>query len=141
MASPEPPHYVLDSFALMAQLNGEPGADQVESLLGLARKKQAVLWLSLVNLAEVLYLVERKSGLEKTNDIIAIIDDLPLQIVEVDRRLAFSAAHVKAQHALSLADAFAVALAKEKNARTVTGDPEFELVEKEIPIEWLPRKK
>jgi ribonuclease VapC len=141
MASPEPPHYVLDSFALMAQLNGEPGAAQVESLLELARKRQAVLWLSLVNLSEVLYLVERKSGLEKTKDIIVLIDDLPLQIVDVDRRLAFSAAHVKAQHSLSLADAFAIALAQQKNARVVTGDPEFESIEKEVAIEWLPRKK
>lgn len=141
MASPEPPSYVFDSFALMAQLNGEPGADQVESLLESAHKRRATLWLSIVNLAEVLYIVERTSGLERTKDTIAIIDDLPLQIVDVDRRLAFLAAHVKAQHALSLADAFAVALAKEKNARVVTGDPEFETVAKEISIEWLPRKK
>jgi PIN domain nuclease of toxin-antitoxin system len=141
MASAEPPGYVLDSFALMAQINDEPGADQVESLLELAHKGRAILWLSIVNLAEVLYIVERASGLYKTKETIATIDGLPLQIVDVHRRLAFSAAHVKAQHALSLADAFAVALAKEKNAHVVTGDPEFETVEREIPIDWLPRKK
>ncbi len=140
-ASPESPSYVLDSFALMAQINDEPGADQVESLLELARKRRTVLWLSIVNLAEVLYIVERSGGLEKTKETIATIYELPLRIVDVHRLLAFSAAHIKAQHALSLADAFAVALAKEKNARLVTGDPEFETVAKEIAIEWLPRKK
>ncbi len=141
MASAEPPGYVLDSFALMAQISDEPGADQVESLLELARKRQAVLWLSIVNFAEVLYIVERKSGLEKTKETIATIDELPLRIVDVHRLLAFSAAHIKAQNAISLGDAFAIALAKEKNARVVTGDPEFEKVAKEIAIEWLPRKK
>ncbi len=125
----------------MAQINDEPGADQVESLLELARKRRTVLWLSIVNLAEVLYIVERSGGLQKTKEIIAIIDDLPLQIVDIHRRIAFSAAHIKAQNAMSLADAFAVALAKEKKARLVTGDPEFEKVAKEISIEWLPRKK
>ncbi|MBI4785717.1 MAG: type II toxin-antitoxin system VapC family toxin [Chloroflexi bacterium] len=140
MASPEPPSYVFDSFALLAQINDEPGADQVESLLELARKKQVVLWLSIVNLAEVLYVIERKHGLDKTAETLATIDELPLQTVDVQRARAFSAAHIKAQHAISFADAFAVALAKEKNARVVTGDPEFEKVAKEIAVEWLPRK-
>jgi predicted nucleic acid-binding protein len=38
---------------------------------------------------------------------------------------------------MRLADAFAVALAKEKKAQLVTGDPEFKAVEKEIRIQWL----
>ena len=37
----------------------------------------------------------------------------------------------------SLADAFAAALAKEKKAELVTGDPEFKALEKEIKIHWL----
>ncbi len=36
-----------------------------------------------------------------------------------------------------LADAFAAALAKIKNAELVTGDPEFKTLEKEIKINWL----
>ena len=36
-----------------------------------------------------------------------------------------------------LADAFAAALAKEKKAELVTGDPEFKPLEKEIKINWL----
>lgn len=38
---------------------------------------------------------------------------------------------------LSLADAFAAALAKKLKANLVTGDPEFKAVEKEIKIDWL----
>ena len=37
----------------------------------------------------------------------------------------------------SLADAFAAALAKEKKAELITGDPEFKVVAKEIAIHWL----
>lgn len=38
---------------------------------------------------------------------------------------------------MSLADAFAAALAKEKKAELVTGDPEFKALEDEIRINWL----
>lgn len=38
---------------------------------------------------------------------------------------------------MSLADAFAGALAKERKAELVTGDPEFKPLEKEIRIRWL----
>ena len=39
-----------------------------------------------------------------------------------------------------LADAFAAALAKEKKAELVTGDPEFKALAKEIKINWLQSK-
>jgi predicted nucleic acid-binding protein len=47
------------------------------------------------------------------------------------------AADFKARHRLSLADAFAAALAKELKAELVTGDPEFKTLEKELKIHWL----
>ena len=47
------------------------------------------------------------------------------------------AADFKARFKISLADAFAAALAKEKKAELVTGDREFKALEKEIKIEWL----
>ena len=53
------------------------------------------------------------------------------------RTLADTAAVFKARFKISLADAFAAALAKEKKAELVTGDPEFKALEKEIKITWL----
>jgi len=51
--------------------------------------------------------------------------------------LVETAGDFKANHRISLADAFAAALAKEKKAELVTGDPEFKAMEKEIRIEWV----
>jgi predicted nucleic acid-binding protein len=51
--------------------------------------------------------------------------------------MADTAADFKARFPMSLADAFAAALAKEKKAELVTGDPEFKAVEKEIKVAWL----
>ena len=36
-----------------------------------------------------------------------------------------------------LADAFAAALAREKKAELVTGDPEFQALKKELKVVWL----
>jgi predicted nucleic acid-binding protein len=54
-----------------------------------------------------------------------------------DRRLADLAADFKARFKISLADAFAAALAKDKKAELVTGDQDFKLLGKEISIHWL----
>jgi ribonuclease VapC len=61
----------------------------------------------------------------------------PIEVHAADRRLADVAAGFKARFKISLADAFAAALAKERKAELVTGDPEFRVLEKEIKIRWL----
>lgn len=44
---------------------------------------------------------------------------------------------LKAKYPVAYADCFAAALATEKDARIVTGDPEFKKMEGEVKIEWL----
>jgi predicted nucleic acid-binding protein len=51
--------------------------------------------------------------------------------------LADTAADFKPRFKLSLADAFAAALAKEKKTELITGDPEFKPLEKVIKVHWL----
>ena len=62
---------------------------------------------------------------------------LPIEFHPVDRELADLAAGLKARFSLSLAAAFAAALAKKLKAELVTGDAEFKALEKEIRILWL----
>lgn len=95
--------------------------------------------MSVINLGEVLYITERKRGLEQSRQVLAAIEQLPLFIVDADRVLALAAAHIKASFPLSYADAFAIALAQQKKACVVTGDKEFEQVESLIAVEWLSR--
>jgi predicted nucleic acid-binding protein len=67
------------------------------------------------------------------------IASLTIEIVPVDAdlHLVRQAAIFKATKKLSYADAFAAALAKQKNAELITGDREFKAVEDEIKIAWL----
>lgn len=130
-------HYVLDAFAILAYLRGEPGAERVRQLLLSAQTGEIRLFLCLVNYGEVLSISERQGGRPAAEEAIRIIDHLPLEIVPADRDLTFAAAHLKANHPLSYADAFAAALARQQDATLVTGDPEFQRVEGLIRVEWL----
>ncbi len=137
--SAELPRYVLDGFGLLAYFGAELGEDQVKAVLTRAAAGQVAAYLSVINLGEVAYIIEREQGISATRRALAAIDQLPIEIVAADRRMAFAAAHVKAQHPLSYADAFAVALAQQMGASILTGDPEFRKVEHLVKVEWLPQ--
>lgn len=134
------PRFVFDSYALIAFLEDEPGAARVNAILDQAAKGQAEIWLAIINFGEVVYITEREKGLPEAQRVIAMLDQLPIAVVEADRKLTFAAAHIKAKHSMSYADAFAAALAQEKEAMLVTGDVEFESVAAETKIDWLPSK-
>jgi ribonuclease VapC len=129
----------LDSFALLAYLQTEPGGPRVKAVLAQAEKKQAEVYSSIINYGEAVYITEREQGLPAAHKLIAAVDQLPITIVEADRRLAFAAAHLKAHYPISYADTFVVALAQQKQAVLLTGDPEFRKVEHLVTIEWLPQ--
>ena len=131
------PNKVLDSFALIAYFRDESGAEIVEKLLVTASKNDTPLYMTDVNYAEVKYSIVKKDGLAAWKKVAKILQSLPIDYHSTTRVLADSAADFKAQYKISLADAFAAALAKEKDAELVTGDPEFKPLEKEIEIIWL----
>jgi len=135
------PDIVLDSFAVLAYLEDETGAAKVEELLARASEGQSRLWLSVVNLGEVLYITEREQSMRVAQQVLSAIDQLPVTVVDADRELTLSAAHVKALHSISYADAFAVALAQQKLASICTGVPEFVKVAELVPILWLPQER
>ena len=136
--SNETSKYVLDSFALLAYLTGEPGAQRVKQVLKQSETGACQVCISLINLGEVLYITERRRGLAAAQRVLALTESLPLEIFAVTREQVLQAAHIKAQYALAYADAFAVACAQQKSAVILTGDPEFHSVESLVAVDWLP---
>ncbi len=131
------PVKVLDSFALVAYFRDEPGAEMVENLLVTAGKKDSPLHMTDVNYAEVKYSIVKKDGAEAWEEAAKILQGLPIDFHSTTRTLADTAADFKARFKISLADAFAAALAKEKRAELVTRDAELKALEKEIKVSWL----
>lgn len=130
---------VLDSWALMAFFEDEPAAEAVEELLDQASRGKHKLYLASINWAEVYYSTMREVSQEAAEQHAQVIANLPIEIVGMgdDLKLVRQAAIFKASYRLSLADAFAAALAHDKRAELVTGDQEFKALEKLVKIHWL----
>jgi ribonuclease VapC len=109
----------------------------VQEVLALAKSHKCRLVMSLINLGEVLYITEWTHGLPTAQAVHALLENLPLELLEASRDLILDAAHIKAAHALSYADAFAVAAAMRESAVILTGDPEYQTVEDLVKVEWL----
>ena len=134
---------MLDSFALLAYLEGEAGMARVRSVLEAAEARRHRVYLSLINLGEALYITERERGLIETRRTLAAVDQLPLEIVGVSRSTVLAAAHIKARFPISYADAFAVVAAQDHGGVVMTGDLEFRPLAAAglVAVEWLPRRR
>lgn len=129
--------FVLDSYAVLAYFEDEPGAEKVERLLEQAEKGKAGLLMSVVNWGEVYYSLRRSKGSDKAEDALLIIEQLPIKLVEVQKDFMYRVAQLKAHHPIALGDCFAAALAAERRCPVVTGDREFERLGKLVTVEWL----
>ena len=132
--------FVLDAWAVLALLQGEePAASRVKQLLDNAQDEGIEHFISIINLGEVLYRVGKVKGEEEAWQTLDQIHRLPVVILSADDGTVFAAVEFKMQHAISYADAFAVATADKLDATLVTGDPELEQLENQIQIEMLER--
>ena len=98
--------YILDSFALLAYLENEPGAAIVQAKLQAATNQATLLYLSTINLGELLYIIERERGLTAAQLALAQLQQLPIQRLEASLARILAAAHIKAHVPISYADAF-----------------------------------
>ena len=128
---------VLDSYSLIAYLEGGPGAENMIEMFQAARDSGRDLLLSVVNWGEVYYITLREVGRERAEAVAHLISTLPIELVPADLELTKLAAQLKATKKMSYADCFAAALAKLRKAELVTGDEEFRQVEGEIKIHWV----
>ncbi len=128
---------VLDSYALLAHLEGEGSGERVTEMLKKAGIAKQTLYMSVINLGEAYYIITRERGSDRAEEVLMLIEQLPIRVVEADRDLTIEAAKLKAKHPVAYADCFAAALAIKKNLRLVTGDPEFKKLEKDVKILWI----
>jgi predicted nucleic acid-binding protein len=116
----------FDSEAILAFYLGEAGGETVRDLLQKIQNGEAEGYMNLLNLAEICYILCRLDPAlaeEKQRNLRLY----GLKIVPIaDNGLWREAAQIKSKHAMSLADAFAVATAQACNATLVVGrDEEF----------------
>jgi predicted nucleic acid-binding protein len=110
---------VLDAWAVVAVLQDEPAAPQIEAAIA-----DGVTAISSVNLGEVLYSTMRRVD---RADAIAAVEAVrrSVRVIVPDWPTTVVAATIKAAGGLSLADAYCIATARALDARLWTGDPEI----------------
>lgn len=128
---------LFDSHALLKFFQREPGHERVARLLESARRTRTRMFLSAMNLGEIIYATKRTFGDQKKIEVLAHIERLGFTVLPVPNSLIFQAAEFKAEYSISFADCFALAAALEHKATIVTGDPEFKKVEHLITVEWI----
>jgi predicted nucleic acid-binding protein len=132
---------LLDSFALLAFLAGEPAGAGVERTLGAAHRAGERILMNEVNIGEVFYVTAKTRSLEAADLFLRRLETLPIEPVGNTFDDVMAAARIKARYPLSYADAFAVATAMKHDAVVLTGDPEFRAANDLVEIEWLAARR
>ena len=136
IADVESKPYLLDTSALLSFIEDEAGADRVEEVL---RKTTTMLpWPILM---ETYYITLQEEGQAEADRRIALIKQLKVIILwDMDEATLLTAARLKAEHRVSLADAIIAAFAMRRDAVLMHKDPEFDALTGLLPMEALPYK-
>lgn len=128
---------LLDTSALLTLRDNEAGSDAVAELLRAAAVGEQRCHGCFMSLMEVYYRVWKDEGQEAGYLAYRSCLSLPVEWVHESAELLELAASLKAQHPLSLADAWIAAAALQQQATLVHKDPEFEnlpgLLEERLP--------
>lgn len=120
--------YLLDTSALLALRDDEPGAARVAVLLDRSARGAAPCHACFISLMEVLYRVWKDEGKAAGRAAYTACQALPIRWLHESPELLERAAELKARFPISLADAWIAAAALELDAILVHKDPEFERI-------------
>ena len=128
--------YLLDTSAILALLEDEPGADRVEQIL-----RNEPVMLPFVVFLEVYYLSFQERGEEVAYRRYMMLQGLKADRVnEVTETVLLTAGRLKARYQLSFADAIIAAFARVRSAVLVHKDPEYAALAGDVQLEALPYK-
>jgi predicted nucleic acid-binding protein len=114
------------------------GGESVQDLFLQAQRNQARLSMSVVNMAEVLYILIKNVGEQRALHYLQVLQH-GVTMVEADVGQTIHAATLKHQYKLGYADSFAAALALASKATLVSADPSFENLGKSLKWMRLPK--
>jgi len=127
---------LLDTSALFTFIEDEDGADRVEQALN--QVTTLVPWTVLM---ETYYITLQEEGQAEADRRIALIRTLKVRILwDMNESMLLTAAKLKAEYRISLADAIIAAYAIRYNAVLIHKDPEFEALTGLLRMEALPYK-
>ena len=132
--------YVLDVNAVLRYfgVSEGQGSNKVRALFEQAERGQARLSMSVINLAEVLYVLLKHVGESRARHYVQVLQHV-VTMIEADAAQALGAAEIKHKYKLGYADSFAAMLALTLKATLVSADPSFEKLGKTLKWVRLPK--
>jgi PIN domain nuclease of toxin-antitoxin system len=128
---------VMDSHAMLVYLEGENGAEFVANALGMAEQGSLNCYMAIVNWGEVYFSLLRAKGEHRARDATNVLDQLPIEIVNMDMNLVERASRFREQFRTPNGLCFAASLAETHHCPVLTGDPLFRKLAEDVQILWL----
>ena len=126
--------YILDTSALFSLIEEDAGRDRVAAIL---QKEEFIL--PFITLLEMHYITHQGQGLHEADRRYAVLKQSNV-LWSFDEPTLLTAARIKAENHISLADSMIAAVAIQKQAVLVHKDPEYECLENQLEMEALPYK-
>ena len=128
-----PPSYLLDSSALLALIEDEPGAARVDFLL--RNKTVLIPWVALL---EVHYITSRRQDAAEADRRYGLLTQMGATVLwDNDEQLLLQASRLKAAHQMSLADCLIAAHCARHLSVLVHRDSEYQQLAGEVELEEL----
>jgi predicted nucleic acid-binding protein len=132
--------YVLDANAVIRHfgVGDGQGGEKVRDLFEQAERNHARLFMSVINLGEVLYVLLKQLGEQRAFQYIQALQPA-VTLIDADANRTTAAATLKHQYKIGYADSFAASLAIAPKATLVSADPSFEKIGKSLKWMRLPK--
>ena len=131
---------VLDTSALFTLIEEEPGPEDVEKIIQETLDGQYQLFISIIAKIELFYISVQEQSLSIAKKRIQLINDLPIDTIDLTDDLIENIGKFKAKYSISFADSCIAGLANKLNAELVHKDPEFDNLKNQIKLRPLPYK-
>ena len=131
---------VLDTSALFTLIEDEAGVEEIAALVEEALAEHIQLYLPVIAKIELFYISVQEQGEAIAKERMALMDDLPVHLVDVTEDLVETIGQLKAQYSISFADSCIAGVAESLEAELVHKDPEYEQVKDRITLRTLPYK-
>ena len=132
--------YTLDTSAVLAYFLDEPGADEVEDILRHAERGEEKIFVSFMTFMEILHRIWKLSGEQQAKRTHLYLRGLPVHEIGQSGSLTVTAARLKAQYPISVADAWIAGTALSTGTILIHKDPEMEALSDIITVKALPYK-
>jgi len=111
----------------------------MESWINQVKGKNQI-FISIITKIELFYISVQEQSLSIAKKRIQLINDLPINTIDVTDDFIEDIAELKAKHSISFADSCIAGIANRLNAELVHKDPEFEYLKEQIKLKSLPYK-